>query len=146
MSRRRKAVPAPRPGLTPAGPLPEWVACIWLPHFPIVIEQARHPELAGVPLVLVAAGERGSAAVLQACSPEALASGLAVGSPAHSVSQRCPGAVLLPFDSPFYLRRYEELLVGLDTITPVVEAEPFEVFYLDLTRLPHLDAEDPEQV
>jgi nucleotidyltransferase/DNA polymerase involved in DNA repair len=62
------------------------------------------------------------------------------------VPQRCPGAVVLPFDAPYYQQRYEELLVALDEISPAIEAQPPEVFYLDLTGLPYLDGEDPEGV
>lgn len=131
---------------TSCGKGPEWVGCVWLPHFAVWAERARRPELPAGPLVLVGAPEGGGAPVARACSPEAQASGLFAGMPAHTLPQRCPGAVVLPFDAPHYQQRYEQLLQALDTITPLIEAQPLEAFYLDLTGLPHLDVEDPAQV
>ena len=125
---------------------PEWIGCVWLPHFAVWTERARRPELHAGPLVLVGAPEGGGPLVVRACSPEAQASGLYLGLPAHSLPQRCPGALVLPFDAPYYQQRYEQLLQALDTITPLIEAQPLEAFYLDLTGLPHLDVEDPVQV
>src|SRR5690349_8910344 len=103
MSRKRhKGTTSSRLPLVPAGPIPEWVACAWLMHFTIYAERARRSDLAGQPVVLVAPGELGRQAVVRACSPEALAAGLAVGMPTHSITQRCPGVISLPFDAPHY--------------------------------------------
>jgi nucleotidyltransferase/DNA polymerase involved in DNA repair len=119
---------------------PSEVACVWLPRFPVWAERARRPWLNGQPVALIGreAGG-GEAGVVRACSAE-LAE-LAPGFPAHAVSQRCPGAQVLPFDEHHYRKRYEELLLALDALTPVIEPQPLEVFYLDLPRPPGPEAE-----
>lgn len=124
---------------------PEWVACLWMPQFALRAERARRPELPPGPLALVDSAA-GTAGVVRACSPEAFAAGLAAGMPAASIPRHCPGALVLPFDAGHYQRRYETLLAALDTISPQVEADPLDVFFLDLAHLPHLDPRNPEQV
>jgi len=111
----------------------------------------RRPELSGGPLALVGrvavdTRKTGEAMIVHACSPEAQAAGLSPGTPAHMIPQRCPGAAILPFDSRYYTRCYEGLLEALDALSPEIEPQPLEVFYLDLAKLPHLRAEEPEQV
>jgi nucleotidyltransferase/DNA polymerase involved in DNA repair len=123
---------------------PERVACVWLPQFAVWAERARDPELMQRPVVLVGRAERGETNVVRVCSSEAI--GLSPGMPAQSIPQRCPSAVLLPFDERHYERRYQRLLAGLDCITPEIEACPLEVFYLNLTGLPYPDGEEAEQV
>jgi len=122
----------------PASLTPARVACVWLPHFAVGMERARRPLAAGVPLALVGAGPRNEG-VVRACSPEAVAAGLAVGMPAHAVPNRCRSALVLPFDAGYYQRCCEAVLEALDAVTPGVEAQPLETFYLDLTGLPHLE-------
>ena len=127
---------------------PRQVACVWLPQFAVRTERERRPDLGREPLVLVGRreGGEGEAPVVRACSTEALAAGLTIGGPAQSISQRCPRAVILPFDAHAYRQRYEVLLAALDALTPLIEVQPLEAFYLDLTGLAELDAEHPEQV
>ncbi len=120
---------------------PERVACLWLPHFPVQVERERRPELAGRPLALMA--ESGRDPVLRACSPEALAAGLTPGLPAHEVPQRCPGVVLLPFAGRYYQARYDALIQALDAITPQIEVQPPETFYLDLSGIAGFSAPEP---
>lgn len=123
---------------------PDRVACIWLPGMAVQAERARRPELAHAPLILTGRAETGEAVVVRDCAPEAQMLGVRVGMPAHSLPRRCPDAVFLPFDTRQYQRRYEEVRRGLDAVSPLVEVQPFEVFYLDLTGLPGLDQEDAE--
>src|SRR5439155_16254760 len=127
-------------------PAPGCVACVWLPSFAVWAERARRTDLPMGPLVLTGRLETGEAVVVRACSPEAAAAGLLPGMPAHSIPQRCPGAMILPFDARCYEGWYDALLEALDAVTPQIEAQPLEVFYLDLSGLPHLDPEDPEAV
>ena len=121
---------------------PERVACVWLPQFALRAERARRADLEARPVVL--AGAEGTVSVLRACSPEALAAGMSVGMPAHTVAQRFPGTLVLPFDTAYYGQRYREALAALDAVSPRIEAQPLEVFYLDLTGLPQLHA--PERL
>lgn len=128
------------------GNLPESIACVWLPHFALCAERLRRPDLIGRPLVVTHSGEGRGPAVVHDCSLEARAAGVAEGMAVNTVPQRCPGAVLLPFDLPYYQQRQQALLEALDTLTPDIETCELDRFYLDLTGLPHLEVEDPEQV
>lgn len=127
---------------------PRLVACVWLPRFAIRVERERRPQLAGEPVALVgrAEGSDSEAPVVRACSAEAASAGLSLLSPAHSIAQRCPRAVILPYDAHYYRGRYDELLAALDAVSPLIETQPLEVFYLDLTGFFGLDAEHPERV
>lgn len=125
---------------------PERVACVWLPRFAVAAERGRQPELRGKPVVLIGRREGSETVLVRGCSTEAGAAGLQVGMPAQSIAQRCPTAVVMPFDERFYQRRYEGILTALDSVTPQIESCPLEAFYLDLTGLPDLDPEDAEQV
>lgn len=127
---------------------PRLVAAVWLPRFAVCVERERRPQLAGRPVVLVGRAEEGDseAPVVRACSAEAAAAGLALHLPAQAIGGRCPHAVILPYDAHYYRGRYEELLTALDAVSPLIEAQPLEVFYLDLTGISGLDAEHPERV
>ncbi len=130
---------------------PAWVACAWIPRFAVWLERQRQPGLPAGPLVLLGPAEAGGkraleltpAVVVRDCSHEAEAAGIHRGMPAATLARLCPTAVTLPFDMPYYQQRHGALLEALDAVTPEIEAEPLEAFYLDLTGLPHLDPEDP---
>ena len=122
------------------------MACLWLPQFAVWAERARQPELAGRAVALIGRREESEVVTVRGCSVEAGMLGLAPGMPAQSIRQRCPEAVVLPFDERCYRRRYHEILAALDGVTPQIEACPLEVFYLDLSGLPGLDPEDADGV
>lgn len=126
---------------------PERVACVWLPGFPALAERARRPALANTPLVLLETVGRQESAI-RAASPEVAA---LLPRPADEMSlagvqYHCPGAVSLPYDAPYYHRCFAALREALDAITPAVEAQPLERFYLDLTGLRFLNLDDPSAV
>lgn len=109
------------------------VACILLPHFALMVEQLRRPELAGKPLVLGAApGER---PVVQDCSYEAEDCGLHPGLPLRQVLGVCREAVVLPPDPAYYARLFRRLQEGWENISPAVEASELGCAYLDLAGL-----------
>jgi nucleotidyltransferase/DNA polymerase involved in DNA repair len=129
-----------------AGCLPDAVGCIWLRGFAIQAERARRPDLPRDPLALVGPGENTSTPVIRACSPEAEAAGLCLGMAANTIPQRCSSALTLPFDPGYYQQRHRELLWLLDALTPDVESQPLEAFYLGLSGLPHVDPAAPERL
>ena len=125
---------------------PAQVACLWLPRFEIRVELERHPELAGRPVVLVGRRDDRAQPMVQALSAEAQSAGLEVSEPAQNVSKRCPAAVMLPYDAAAYRERFAALLAALDAITPLIEPQPLDAYYLDLSGFEGLDAEHPEAV
>ncbi len=109
------------------------IACVLLPHFALQVEQLRHPELAGKPLVLGAApGER---PLVQDCSYEAEDGGLHPGLPIRQVLGICREAIILPPDPAYYARLFRRLQEGWEGISPVVEAASLGEAYLDLSGL-----------
>jgi nucleotidyltransferase/DNA polymerase involved in DNA repair len=63
-----------------------------------------------------------------------------------AVQYRCPGATSLPYDGPYYHRCFEAVREALDAITPALEAQPLETFYLDLTGLRQFQGAEPGAV
>src|SRR5688500_12015654 len=118
-----------------AGTAPEWVACVRLPQFAVCTERRRQPGLERRPVVLVGPPEDGGQPIVRACSSEARMSGVTLGSAAHEVPQRCASAAILPFDLPHYRQIFDQLVAALEDVSPVVEGQPVEAAYLDLTGL-----------
>lgn len=109
------------------------VACILLPHFALQVEQLRHPELAGKPLVLGAAP--GEPPLVQDCAYEAEDCGLRPGLPLRQVLGICHSAVILAPDPAYYARLFRRLQEAWEGISPTVEAAELGVAYLDLAGL-----------
>ena len=118
---------------------------MWIPQFEVQVERARHRELERAPLALIARMDAREP-VVRACSAEVRAAGIAPGDGSPRIAVRCPDAVLLPYDSRWYDHCYEELLAALDAVTPLIETQPLDAFYLDLSGLPQLSAHDPQGV
>jgi nucleotidyltransferase/DNA polymerase involved in DNA repair len=81
-----------------AGPL---IAHIDLDGFFVAVERIRHPELAGVPVII--GGRPGGRGMVASASREARRSGVRAGMPLAQAAVRCPGAVFVDgaFDAYF---------------------------------------------
>jgi DNA polymerase-4/protein ImuB len=119
--------------------MPGWgvhVACVWVPQLPLRVEVLRHPAWDGRPLVL--GGAPGERKVVQLCSPEAEAAGIRLGLPLREVVPLCPEAIVLQPDPVRVAAVLDQLVSGLQQVSPVVEAaaDAAEGFvYLDLRGL-----------
>lgn len=122
---------------------PQQVACLWFPDFEVGLELRRCPQFRGEPVALIGSGEGTAETVVRACSVRVRAAGVRAGNPAVLLSQRCPRAVVLPYDLPYYERRYAEVLLALDAVSPAIEPRPFDACFLDLDGIPGLDPLDP---
>jgi DNA polymerase-4 len=110
-----------------------------LDQFLAAVEVLRHPELAGLPLIVGGRGDPTERAVVSTASYEARAFGVRSGMPLKAAVRRCPDAVLLPVDAPVYLAASEQVmstLRGLDGA--VVEVLGWDEAFVGI------DTDDPQ--
>src|SRR2546425_6449221 len=105
------------------------IACIHVPRFVVEAERLRHPDIASR-LILI-----GDARVLD-CSLGAEASGVRPGLRLSEAIGLCHKAVVLPPDSRYYERLYEQVLDYLQQLSPEVEPAQPGTAYLSLNGLP----------
>ena len=109
------------------------VACVWLPHFPVAIERRNCPALNWRPVVIGETTEQ-RGAVLD-CSAEAEAQGVRVGMSLRQALGLCPGASFLPPDLPRYGDAFDQILRGLETVSPLVETASLGCAFIGLYGL-----------
>ncbi|MGA9102451.1 DNA polymerase IV [Aeromicrobium sp.] len=132
-----------------------WVLHVDLDQFLAAVEVLRHPELAGLPLIVGGRGDPTERAVVSTASYEARAFGVRSGMPLKTAVRKCPDAVLLPVDAPVYLAASEQVMstlrgldgavvevlgwdeafVGIDTDDPQAFARHIQVEVLAATSL-----------
>ena len=79
-----------------------WVLHVDLDQFLAAVEILRHPELAGLPVVVGGRGDPTERAVVSTASYEARAFGVRSGMPLKLAVRKIPDAVFLPVDAPAY--------------------------------------------
>lgn len=95
------------------------------------VEQARRPELRGLPVIV--GGERGRRGVVSACSYEARAYGVHSALPIVQAERLCPHGVFLPVDMRAYLAVHRSLVKLVRQYTDLVEVASIDEAYLDVT-------------
>jgi DNA polymerase-4 len=116
-----------------------WVLHVDLDQFLAAVEVLRHPELAGLPLIVGGRGDPTERAVVSTASYEAREFGVRSGMPLKTAVRKCPQAVLLPVDAPVYLSASEQVmstLRGLDGA--VVEVLGWDEAFVGI------DTDDPQ--
>ncbi len=111
------------------------IACISIPHFALRVALLERPELDGEPLVL--GPLPGTRANVSDATPEAQSRGIRPGMSVREAIALCPEAVIL---SPNPVREAgvaERLLVQLEQLSPLVEADEAipGIWYVDLLGL-----------
>jgi nucleotidyltransferase/DNA polymerase involved in DNA repair len=84
------------PGVTP------WVLHVDMDQFLAAVEQLRHPELRGKPVVVGGDGDPTKRGVVSTASYEAREFGVHSGLPLRTAAKRCPDCVFLPVDADVY--------------------------------------------
>jgi len=132
-----------------------WVLHVDLDQFIAAVEVLRHPELAGLPVVVGGRGDPTERAVVSTASYEAREFGVRSGMPLKTAVRKCPEAVFLPVDAPAYeeasarvmevLRAmpgavvevlgWDEAFVGVSTDDPVAYAHSIRAAVLEATDL-----------
>jgi DNA polymerase-4 len=115
--------PAPSPATA-------WVLHVDLDQFLAAVEVARHPELAGRPVVVGGKGDPTQRAVVATASYEARRHGVHSGMPLRTAAKRCPDAVFLPSDPPAYDEASEQVMEALRTLPVVVEVLGWDEAFL----------------
>jgi len=95
------------------------------------VEQARRPELVGLPVIVGGSAE--SRGVVSTASYEARACGVRTAMPTAQAQRLCPQAVFLPVDMKAYLAVSKQLLEIFGRFTDLVEPVSIDEAFLDVT-------------
>lgn len=99
------------------------------------VEQKRHPELIGKPVVIGGAGDPTKRGVVSTASYEARKYGIHSAMPLRTAYRLCPEAVFLPVDYDEYLRVSKIIKDILRSFTPLLEDVGIDEAFLDISDL-----------
>lgn len=99
------------------------------------IEQKRHAELIGRPVVIGGNGDPTKRGVVSTASYEARKYGIHSAMPLRTAYKLCPGAVFLPVDYDEYVRVSKIIKDVLRRFTPLIEDVGIDEAFLDITDL-----------
>jgi DNA polymerase-4 len=106
------------------------------------IEQQRHPELRGKPVVIGGHGDPTERGVVSTASYEARRFGIHSAMPLRTAYRICPDAIYLPVDFDTYAAISQRIKAILRTFSPVCEDSGLDEAFLDIS---HCD-EPPERI
>jgi len=109
------------------------VACVWLLHFPVAVEQRNRPAVNRRAVIIGETPDQRSA-VLD-CSSEAEAQGVRVGMPLRQALGLCPSASFLPPDLPRYGDSFDQILRALEIMSPLVDPASLGCAFIGLDGL-----------
>jgi DNA polymerase IV len=132
-----------------------WILHVDLDQFLASVELRRHPELAGLPVIVGGNGDPTEARKVVTCaSYQARKFGVHAGMPLRSAARRCPDATFLPSDPAAYDEASEQVMgvlrdlghpvevwgwdeayVGADVAEPIVLAEQIRAVIAAETQL-----------
>ena len=90
-----------------------WVLHLDMDQFIAAVEVLRHPELAGLPLIVGGRGDPTERAVVSTASYEAREFGVGSGMPLRIAARKAPDAVILPVDAAAYTAASEQVMATL---------------------------------
>lgn len=99
------------------------------------VEQRRHPELKGRPVVIGGGGDPTQRGVVSTASYEARKYGIHSAMPLRTAYKLCPQAVFLPVDYKEYSGVSGIIKKGLREITPLVEDVGIDEAFLDISEI-----------
>ncbi len=118
-----------------------WVLHVDLDQFLASVELRRHPELAGLPVVVGGSGDPTEPRKVVTCaSYEAREFGVHAGMPLRTAARRCPGATFLPSDPSAYDAASDQVMGLLRDLGHPVEVWGWDEAYLGVA------ADDPIEV
>lgn len=106
------------------------------------VEQKRHPELIGKPVVIGGSGDPMQRGVVSTASYEARKFGIHSALPLRTAYKLCPDAVFLPVDYEEYSRVSVEVKNILREFSPVMEDVGIDEAFLDISE----SAESSEEI
>jgi DNA polymerase-4 len=104
------------------------------------IEQHRHPELRGRPVIVGGSGDPQERGVVSTASYEARKFAIHSAMPLRTAFHLCPGGTFLPVDYPVYVRVSKKVKALLSEFSPVMEDVGIDEAYLDISHL-----KDPDE-
>jgi DNA polymerase-4 len=120
---------------------PRWILHVDLDQFLASVELERHPELAGLPVIVGGNGDPTEARKVVTCaSYEAREFGVHAGMPLRTAARRCPDATFLPSDPAAYDAASDQVMGLLRDLGHPVEVWGWDEAYLDA------DSEDPGEL
>ncbi len=99
------------------------------------VEEKRHPELTGKPIVIGGDGDPTKRGVVSTASYEARKYGIHSAMPLRRAYQLCPEAVFLPVDYDEYVKVSGKIKTVLRSFTPLVEDVGIDEAFLDITDI-----------
>ena len=99
------------------------------------VEQKRHPELAGKPVVVGGEGDPTKRGVVSTASYEAREFGIHSAMPLRTAYKLCPKAIFLPVDYEEYSKVSREIKALLKTFTPIIEDVGIDEAFLDISSI-----------
>ncbi|MFN3481202.1 MAG: DNA polymerase IV, partial [Thermodesulfovibrionales bacterium] len=97
------------------------------------IEQKRHPELIGRPVVVGGDGDPTKRGVVSTASYEARRFGIHSAMPLRTAYKLCPEAVFLPVDYEEYTKVSEKIKDILREFSPIIEDVGIDEAFLDIS-------------
>jgi DNA polymerase-4 len=99
------------------------------------VEQKRHPELVGKPVVVGGGGDPTMRGVVSTASYEARKFGIHSAMPLRTAYRLCPEAIFLPVDYEEYSRVSEEVKAILREFSPAIEDVGIDEAFLDISSI-----------
>jgi DNA polymerase-4 len=99
------------------------------------VEQKRHPELIGKPVVVGGDGDPTKRGVVSTASYEARKFGIHSAMPLRTAYKLCPDAIFLPVDHEEYSRVSEKIKEILREFTPIIEDVGLDEAFLDISQI-----------
>lgn len=97
------------------------------------LEEQRHPEYKGKPLVVGGAGDPSKRGVVSTANYEARKFGVYSGMPLSTAYKKCPNCVFLPVDFDTYMEVSERFHSIIKEYSPLVESWGLDEAFLDVT-------------
>jgi DNA polymerase-4 len=98
------------------------------------VEQRRHPELAGKPVIIGGRGDPQARGVVSTASYEARKFGVHSAMPLRTANQLCPEAIFLPVDYPEYVRVSAVIKEVLRSFSPILEDVGIDEAFIDISH------------
>ncbi|MBV8930226.1 MAG: DNA polymerase IV [Mycobacteriaceae bacterium] len=110
---------------------PRWILHVDLDQFQAAVEVRRHPELAGLPIIVGGNGDPNEPRKVVTCaSYPAREFGVHAGMPLRSAARKCPDATFLPLDPAAYDAASEQVMDLLRGLGHPVEVWGWDEAYL----------------
>jgi DNA polymerase-4 len=110
------------------------------------VEERRHPELKGKPVVIGGSGDPTQRGVVSTASYEARKFGVHSAMPLRTAHKLCPHAIFLPVDYQEYSRVSQIIKEILHEFSPVMEDVGIDEAFLDISGIDKTSAEIAKEI